>query len=90
MALCAKLYLDGGIFFLISRSEISKMMSLPKYNLARSTKKYFMALCAKLYLDGGIFFLILRSKIKKKMPPSKEYFAAAGGKTRFRQPQTLF
>ena len=66
MALCAKLYLDGGIFFLISRSEISKMMSLPKYNLARSTKKYFMALCAKLYLDGGIFFFDFAKQNQKK------------------------
>ena len=42
-----------------------------------------MALRAKLYLDGGIFFLILLRKIKKKMPPSKESFAAAGGKRLF-------
>ena len=41
-----------------------------------------MALRAKLYLVGDIFFLILRSKIRKKMSPTKEYFAAAGGKNR--------
>ena len=46
-----------------------------------------MALRAKLSLDGGIFFTILRSKIVKKMPPSKESFAAAGGKNLFTQPQ---
>ena len=44
-----------------------------------------MALRAKLYLDGDIFFLILRSKIRKKMSPSKECFAAAGGKRLFTQ-----
>jgi hypothetical protein len=34
-------------------------------------------------LDGAIFFLILRSKIRKKMAPSKESFAAEGGKRLF-------
>ena len=48
-----------------------------------------MALRAKLYLDGDIFFLILLRKIKKKMSPSKECFAAAGGKTIFTQPHNL-
>ena len=47
-------------------------------------KSFFMALRAKLYLDGDIFFLILRSKIRKKMSPSKEYFAAEGGKRQLR------
>ena len=47
-----------------------------------------MALRAKLYSDGDIFFVILRRKITKKMSPSKEYFAAAGGKILFTQPQT--
>ena len=46
-------------------------------------KSLFMALRAKLYLDGDIFFLILLRKIKKKMSPSKESFAAAGGKKLF-------
>ena len=54
-------------------------------------KSLFMALRAKLSLDGDIFFLILRSKIKKKMSPSKECFAAYGGKRLFTQPlKTLF
>ena len=48
-----------------------------------------MALRAKLYLDGDIFFLILRSKIRKKMSPSKECFAAAGGKILFTQLQNF-
>ena len=48
-----------------------------------------MALRAKLYLDGDFFFLILRSKIRKKKSPSKEYFAAAGGKNLFTQPQII-
>ena len=48
-----------------------------------------MAFRAKLYLDGGIFFLILRIKIKKKMPPSKESFAATGGKILFTQSHSI-
>ena len=48
-------------------------------------KRFFLALRAKLNLDGDIFFLILRSKIRKKMSPSKEYFAAVGGKILFTQ-----
>ena len=51
-------------------------------------KRFFTALRAKLYFDGDIFFLILRSKIRKKMSPSKENFAAAGGKRLFTQPRT--
>jgi len=46
---------------------------------AKGQKRLFMALCSKLYLDGGLFFVILRSKITKNRPPSKKYFAAAGG-----------
>ena len=53
-------------------------------------KSFLLALRAKLYLDGGAFFQILRSKIWKKAPPSKEYFAAAGGKILIIQPQILF
>jgi hypothetical protein len=49
-----------------------------------------MALRAKLYVDGDIFFLILRSKIRKKMSPSKECFAAAGGKNLFTQPRIRY
>ena len=48
-----------------------------------------MALHAKLYLDGDILSLILRSKIRERMSPSKEYFAAAGGKILFTQPNIL-
>ena len=46
-----------------------------------------MALRAKLYLDGDIFFLILLRKIKKKMSPSKESFAAEGGRILFTHPR---
>jgi len=49
-----------------------------------------LALRAKLNLDGDIFFLILLRKIRKKMSPSKENFAAAGGKRLFTQSQILF
>jgi hypothetical protein len=45
-----------------------------------------LALRTKLNLDVGIFSLILLRKIRKKMPPSKEYFAAAGGENLFTQP----
>jgi len=41
---------------------------------------------AKYSLDGDIFFLILLRKIRKKMSPSKEYFAAEGGKRQFTLP----
>ena len=96
MALRAKLYLDGGcvkrflppaaaeysfetdVFFMILQSKIMKNTSVSNLNLV---------LRAILYLDGDIFFSILRSKIEKKMSPSKESFAAAGGKTSFTQPQ---
>ena len=49
-------------------------------------KSVFLALFAKLYLDGYIFFLILLRKIRKKMYPSKECFAAVGGKILFIKP----
>jgi hypothetical protein len=49
-----------------------------------------MALRAKLYLDVDIFFLILLRKIRKKMSPSKECFAAAGGKNLFTQPRIRY
>jgi len=50
-------------------------------------KSIFSALRAKLNLDGDIFFLISLCEIRKKMSPSKENFAAAGGKRLFTQPQ---
>ena len=46
-----------------------------------------MALRAKSQLDGDFYFLILLRKIRKKKSPSKEYFAAEGGKRLFTQPQ---
>jgi hypothetical protein len=52
-------------------------------------KSIFSALRAKLNLDGDIFFLISLCEIRKKMSPSKENFAAAGGKILFTQPQNI-
>ena len=58
----------------------------PRRILWGCVKMFFTALRAKLNLDGDIFFLILLRKIRKKMSPSKEYFAAEGGKNLFTQP----
>ena len=46
-----------------------------------------MALRAKFKFETDVFFMILRSKIMKNTSVSKEYFAAAGGKRLFTQPQ---
>jgi hypothetical protein len=43
LALCAKLYFGSDIIFVISRSEITKMMSLPKeYSAAEGGKRLFI------------------------------------------------
>ena len=52
-------------------------------------KGLLLALRAKLYLDGDIFSLILLRKIREKMPPSKECFAATGGKRLFTHPRIV-
>jgi hypothetical protein len=66
------------IIFMISRSEIMKMMWLTKHN---------SALRAKFKFETDVFFMILRSKIMKNTSVSKEYSAAVGGKIRFTQSQ---
>ena len=86
----AKDFFERHVIFMISLCEIMKMTCLSKNDLDSGwgcVKSLFMALLAKLYLDGDIFLLILRSKINKKMSPSKESFAAAGGRRLFSQPR---
>ena len=46
----------------------------------RCVKSLFSALRAKEYLDGDLFFMISLREIMKNKSPSKENFAAAGGK----------
>jgi len=49
-----------------------------------------MTCLSKHNLDGDIFFLISLREIRKKMSPSKENFAAAGGKILFTQPLYIY
>ena len=64
-----------------ARFQIIIWREAPNSILCGCVKSPFSALRAKLNLDGDIFFLISLCEIRKKMSPSKENFAAAGGKT---------
>ena len=66
----AEYYFDRDMIFEISLGEISKIMSLSKDNLARSTELCF---------ERHVIFTISLREIVKMTCLSEEYSAAAGG-----------
>ena len=73
----AKLYFEGGVIFLISRSEITRM-SVSQNIIRREAPNYILRETS---------FPDFAKQNQEKTSPSKEYFATAGGEIFFIQPQ---